>query len=107
MLEKKQAKGEIVAHRCSDGSVKPSPGIWCDCQTALDEDNFNIKELIALINEPAIIESLSDIVLPTEPTAKDVAERVAVAQALFNPVAANAARAAFLARQQPERAHAS
>ena len=32
----------------------------------------------------------------TEPTAKEIAEREAVARALFNPVSARAARAAFL-----------
>lgn len=43
---------------------------------------------------------------PTEPTAKDIAEREAVARALFSPAAAAAAHAALLARQRPERGHA-
>ena len=47
----------------------------------------------------------SALVVPTEPTAQDVAEREAVARAFFNPAAA-AARAAFAARQHPEPAHA-
>ncbi|HEX4794634.1 MAG TPA: hypothetical protein VH370_12615, partial [Humisphaera sp.] len=42
----------------------------------------------------------------TQPTAQDIAARVAVARDLFNPVAATAARNAFLHRQQP-RKHAS
>jgi hypothetical protein len=51
------------------------------------------------------VEVVSTRELPTEPTIEDVAEREAVARKFFNPAAAAAAHAAFLARQRSEPAH--
>ena len=42
----------------------------------------------------------------TPPTTEEIAEREAVARALFNPAAAAAAHAAYLARQSSEPRHA-
>jgi hypothetical protein len=42
----------------------------------------------------------SALVIATNPTAADIAEREAVARAFFNPVATAAAHAAFVARKK-------